>query len=373
MSLHDTGSIRPKYATRFLSSPGRRLLGLYGTIALLHGLGWGLLLAYSARYPTLVGLGLAAYLFGLRHAFDADHIAAVDDTVRYLVQKGQRPLGVGFFFSLGHSTVVFVLAVLVAATAGAITRDMPVLQHAGGLIGAVISGVFLWLIGLLNLRLLLDMRRAWQAARRGRHSHEHIEELLARRGLLNRLLGRRVKGMITHSWQMYPIGLLFGLGFDTASEVALLAMTAGAASGNLPVGALLALPLLFAAGMMAMDTTDGVLMVRAYGWAFVNPVRKIFYNLFTTGVSITVALVIGTVELAQVLIHLLALRGPLFDRIAAVDFATLGYAVVALLLLAWALSVAIWRFGRFDQSSGYTLHEHEHRHADGRKHTHRTQ
>lgn len=339
---------------------------------MLHALGGGLLLYYSAQHPTLVGLGLAAYLFGLRHAFDADHIAAVDDTVRYLMARGQRPLGVGFFFSLGHSTVVFMLAAALALAADTVTGQLAFFEHAGGLIGAGVSGVFLWLIGALNLRLLLDMLKVWTITRRGEHGHDHIEALLEKRGLMNRLLGPRIKARITHSRQMYPIGLLFGLGFDTASEVALLAMTAGAASGALPAPAILALPVLFTAGMTVMDPTDGILMVRAYDWAFVNPVRKIFYNLFTTGVSVALALVVGTVELAQVAIEILGLHGPTFAWITGLDFAMLGYFVVGLLLLAWILSMAVWRFGRFEQRlARLKAHDHEHGHNDGTQHTHR--
>ncbi len=260
-----------------------RIGGFYGVIALLHALGWGLYLHYAARHPALVGLGLAAYLFGLRHAFDADHIAAIDDTVRYMLQKNKHPLGVGFFFSLGHSTIVLGLSVAIAFAATAIKRDLPQLQDLGGVIGAAVSGVFLLLIGLLNLRVLLDILKVWRHAKTGRHSHQHLESLLAQRGLLNRLFGGRLRHLMSHSWQMYPLGLLFGLGFDTASEIGLLAMTAGASAGDLPVPAVLSLPLLFASGMTLMDTTDGVLMCRAYRWALLNPVRKIFYNVTTTG------------------------------------------------------------------------------------------
>jgi nickel/cobalt transporter (NiCoT) family protein len=339
----------PRSPSRHLSfsrTEWRQLARLYGVIAVLHILGLGLFLHYVAHYPAMVGLGLAAYLFGLRHAFDADHIAAVDDTVRYLLQKGRNPLGAGFFFSLGHSTLVLLLTVAIVLAAAVVKRDLPELRDVGGLIGAGVSGAFLWLIGILNLFVLLDLLAVWRKARSGRHSHAHLEELLARRGLLNRLFGGRLQRVINHSWQMYPLGLLFGLGFDTASEVGLLGMTAGAAAGNLPVAAALSLPILFAAGMSLMDTTDGVLMVKAYDWALVNPLRRIFYNLTTTGLSIAVALLIGTVELLQVVIGMLGLRGPLFDRIGGVDFGALGYVIVGVFLLAWGLSVAWWKFGR---------------------------
>ena len=329
----------------FLPREWARIGALYGVVALLHGLGWGLYLHYAASYPALVGLGLVAYLFGLRHAFDADHIAAIDDTVRYMLRDGERPLGVGFFFALGHSTVVAVLALAITVAAPAVTREIPRLQSFGGIIGAGVSGLFLWVIGILNLLVLLDLLKVWQQARTGAHSHAHLEDLLARRGLLNRLFGGRLRRLLTRSWQMYPLGLLFGLGFDTASEVGLLAMTAGAAAGNLPIASVLALPILFAAGMTLMDTTDGVLMSKAYDWALLNPVRKIFYNVTTTGLSAGVALTIGSIELLQVLVRALRLHGGLYDTIGQFDFGVLGYVVVGLFLLAWGCAVAVWKLG----------------------------
>ncbi len=249
----------PPGPLNFLPREWARLGGLYGVVALLHRLGWGLYLHYAAGYPALVGLGFVAYMFGLRHAFDADHIAAIDDTVRYMLRAGGRPLGVGFFFALGHSTVVAALALAIAFAAPTVTHAIPQLQSLGGVIGAGVSGVFLGVIGILNLLVLLELLQVWQQARSGAHNHAHLEELLARRGFLNRLFGGRLRGLLTRSWQMYPLGLLFGLGFDTASEVGLLAMTAGASAGDLPIPAVLALPVLFAAGMTLMDTTDGVL------------------------------------------------------------------------------------------------------------------
>src|ERR1700683_1674567 len=278
-----------------------RLSGFYGFILLLHALGWGLYLRYAAHYPALIGLGFVAYMFGLRHAFDADHIAAVDDTVRYMLQRGKRPLGVGFFFSLGHSTVVLALAIGIAFAATAVKQQLPALQNIGGIVGAGVSGIFLWIIGILNLVVLLDVFKVWQSAKTGTHSHAHLEALLQQRGFLNRLFGGRLQKLMNHSWQMYPLGLLFGLGFDSASEIALLAMTAGASAGTLPVPAILSMPILFAAGMLLMDTTDGVLMSKAYNWAFLNPLRKIFYNLTTTGLSVAVALLIGSIELLPVI------------------------------------------------------------------------
>jgi nickel/cobalt transporter (NiCoT) family protein len=355
----------------FTSGEWARLGGLYGFIAFLHILGWGLFVFYAARYPTLAGLGVVAYLFGLRHAFDADHISAVDDTIRYMLQKGKKPLGIGFFFSLGHSTIVFALAVAIIFSAAAVKHELPQLQNMGGIIGASVSGIFLWIIGILNLLVLLDILKVWGQAKTGKHSHAHLDELLAQRGFMNRLFGGRLQKVINHSWQMYPLGLLFGLGFDTASEVGLLAMTAGASAGNLPIPAVLSLPVLFAAGMSLMDTTDGVLMVKAYNWAFLNPVRKIYYNITTTGLSVAVALVIGTIELLQVMINMLDLKGPVFDYVENLDFGIIGYVIVGIFLLAWGVSVGIWKFYRIEERYAPAPHSHSHAHVTGIEHSHK--
>ena len=298
---------------------------------------------------------------------------AIDDTVRYMLQKGRRPLGIGFFFSLGHSTVVLCLAVGIAFAAVAVKQQLPELRTIGGLLGAGVSGAFLWIIGVLNVLVLLDILGVWKQAKTGTHDHHHLEELLLKRGLINRLFGGRLQKFLNHSWQMYPLGLLFGLGFDTASEVGLLAMTAGASAGNLPIPAVLCLPILFAAGMSLMDTTDGVLMSKAYNWAFLNPLRKIFYNITTTSLSITVALVIGTIELAQVLIAVLNLHGRFCDAVAGLDFGVLGYVIVGLFLGAWGLSVGVWKYGRIEQRYGArpVLHQHAHHHGGGIEHSHK--
>jgi high-affinity nickel-transport protein len=349
-----------------------RLAGLYGSIALLHIVGWGLYLAYGANHPALIGLGFAAYMLGLRHAFDADHIAAIDDTVRYMLQKGERPLAIGFFFSLGHSTIVLCLAIGVALAATLVSNELPELRSLGTVIGASVSGTFLWIIGVLNILVLFDILGVWKSARSGAHDHRHLEDLLSKRGLLNPIFGERLRKVLSASWQMYPLGLLFGLGFDTASEVGLLAMTAGASMGKLPVPAVLSLPILFAAGMTLMDTTDGVLMSKAYRWAFMNPLRRIFYNVATTSLSIAVALLIGTIELLQVMIHAFALKGSFFDFVAALDFGILGYVIVGMFLIAWGSSVAVWKLGRLEPryGTGGALHLHPHTHADGTSHSH---
>lgn len=359
--------------SRFTRGDWLRLSGFYGFIVLLHVLGWGAYLHYSPQYASLAGLGFAAYMLGLRHAFDADHIAAVDDTVRFMLQEGKQPLGVGFFFSLGHSTVVLLLSVAAIFAASIVKPALPELHIVGSLVGVGVSGLFLWFVGLLNVAVLLDILKVWKTARNGRHTHTHIDELLAQRGMVNRLLGGRLRKLITHSWQMYPLGLLFGLGFDTASEIGLLAMTAAASTADLPAVAVLSLPLLFAAGMSFMDTTDSVLMIKAYNWSFVNPLRKIFYNLTTTGLSIAVALMIGTLELAQVVIGIFDLHGPLFDAVRQFDFGMLGYLIVGLFLSVWALSVLVWKFSGIEErygGLGQTEHEHEHSHDMTGSHSH---
>jgi high-affinity nickel-transport protein len=268
--------------------------------------------------------------------------------------------------------VVLALAVGIAFAAGAVKADLPQLKGLGAIVGSSVSGIFLLVIGILNLFVLLDILQIWRTARKGTHSHAHLEELLQKRGLLNRLFGGRLQRLMNHSWQMYPLGLLFGLGFDTASEVGLLALTAGAAAGDLPLASVLCLPILFAAGMTLMDTTDGVLMSKAYNWALLNPLRKIFYNITTTGLSVAVALVVGTIELLQVLIGILGLHGRPFEAIAALNFGVLGYLIVGMFLLAWGLSLALWKFGRIEErySMRGEAHVHTHTHAGGVEHSH---
>jgi high-affinity nickel-transport protein len=315
-----------------------RLSGFAGAVALLHVLGWGLFAYYSASNPALAGLGVLAYTFGLRHAFDADHIAAIDNTTRAFLQRGKRPLGIGFFFSLGHSSVVFALATGLAVSAAAVKAKIPSFQTWGGYVGAGVSGVFLLAIGLLNLIVLIDIGRIFRDMRRGALDEQRLEDRLMDRGLMSRGLLRRLSGRITSSWHMYPLGVLFGLGFDTATEVGLLALSAGAATHHVPFLAIISLPLLFAAGMSLMDTADGAFMAHAYGWAFASPVRKVYYNLTVTTLSVTVALGIGLIELLQVA-----------ARSTWLDFNTLGYGMVALFVLTWAVSAVIWKTRRIEE------------------------
>ena len=310
----------PSRLAQFRSSLGpedrRSLLGMAGFIVFLHVLGFGVLFGLivphhyhlGGGHPVFTaGVGVLAYTFGLRHAFDADHIAAVDNTTRKLLadeDARRKPLSVGFWFSLGHSTIVFGLTFLLSvglkALAGPVANDNSVLHSATGVIGASVSGVFLWVLGLLNLAVLMGILGVFRRMRAGEYDEAELEEHLNKRGLMNRFLGGLTRS-ITKPWQIYPVGVLFGLGFDTATEVGLLVLAGGAAAFNLPFYTILVLPVLFAAGMCLLDTIDGVFMNAAYGWAFLKPVRKVFYNITITAVSVAVALVIGTIELIGVL------------------------------------------------------------------------
>ena len=326
-----------------------RLCGFAGAVALLHVVGWGLFAWYSRSYPALAGLGVLAYTFGLRHAFDADHIAAIDNTTRKFLQQGKRPLGVGFFFSLGHSTIVFSLAAGLALAAKTVDSHVPAFRNYGGTIGASVSGTFLWIIGILNLLVLLDVIRVFLELRGGAYDEAALEERLLDRGFMSRLFIGRLFRFVSKSWHMYPLGVLFGLGFDTATEVGLLAVAAGVATHHVPFLAVVSLPILFAAGMSLMDTADGAFMSHAYGWAFSNPVRKIYYNITVTALSVAVALVIGTVELLQVLSDRLGWDDGFFGFLGRLDFGTIGYAVVGLFVLTWVASAVVWKAGRIEE------------------------
>lgn len=343
-----------------------RLAALFGFVLLLHVVGFGLFMHYNgiAKFHNLAGdkhtlvyAGAAglAYGFGLRHAFDADHISAIDDTTRYLLQKGKKPLGVGFFFSLGHSTVVLALSVGIAFAAKAASHFQQSYAHAGGVAGTLISGTFLYLVAALNLAVLVGILKMWRAVKKGEYQAEDLDELLASRGFMNRIFKGRYNKFINHSWQMYPVGILFGLGFDTATEVGFLglsatAATAGVAGGvSLPPLAIIALPIIFAAGMSLMDTLDGVFMTKAYGWAFVTPIRKIYYNLTTTGLSIFVAFGIGSIEIFGLLSDQLGWTGQPWAFISGIDINTAGRIVVAIFIAVWIGAVAYYKIRRIDE------------------------
>jgi high-affinity nickel-transport protein len=358
--LAQTCGLRFRRLSRSLTAAEwRRAAALAFAVVGLHVIGFGLLLGLVApghlRLGTGafgVGVGITAYMLGMRHAFDADHIGAIDNTTRKLMADGQRPLGVGFFFSLGHSSVVFLLAAGFAlgirGLSGDVSDDGSALHQATGLIGPAVSGTFLVLIGLLNLGVLVGIVRVFVRMRQGELDEPALERQLNARGVMNRIYGRAA-GAVTRPWQMFAVGLLFGLGFDTATEIALLATAGSAAAGGLPLYAILCLPILFAAGMSLLDTIDGAFMSLAYGWAFSRPVRKVFYNITITALSVAVALVIGGIELLTVFADKLNLTGGVWDDVSTLDLNTVGYLIVALFVGTWAIALTVWRVGHIEE------------------------
>jgi high-affinity nickel-transport protein len=328
-------------------------------IALLHIAGWGTLIGIVVPEHLSVGstafgigIGLTAYMLGVRHAFDADHIAAIDNTTRKLMGQGRRPASVGFWFSLGHSSVVFALTLLLAfgirAVAGPLLDNGSVLHGIAGLIGTAVSSGFLYAIAALNVVVLVDVWKAFRRMRTGQYDEAALEKQLGNRGMMNRLLGR-VMNVVTEPWQMYVVGLLFGLGFDTATEIALLVLTGSGAASGLPWYAILCLPVLFAAGMSLFDTLDGSFMIIAYGWALARPARKLYYNLVITGLSVAVALLIGTVEVVGLLRARLNLQGPVWRWVATFDLSRIGFVIVGLFVVTWMVAIAIWKYGRLEK------------------------
>ena len=362
-----TATISPERASRLVrvrDALSRRewtaIGGMAAFILLLHVVGWGVLVAivapraYHVGPHNLfgVGLGLTAYTLGMRHAFDADHIAAIDNTTRKLMTEGKRPVSVGFWFSLGHSSVVFGLVVLLAlgvrTLAGQVENQSSTLQQTTGLIGTAVSGTFLFIIGIINLVVLVGIVKVFRQMRRGTFDEAALEEQLNNRGFMNRLLGG-VTRAVTKSRHMYPVGLLFGLGFDTATEVGLLVLAGGAAAFSLPWYAIITLPILFAAGMSLLDTIDGCFMNFAYGWAFSKPVRKVFYNITITGLSVAVALIIGTVELASILTEKMGVTAGPLAELARLDLNHVGYAIVGLFVVTWVVAISVWKVGRIEE------------------------
>lgn len=344
----------------------RSLLGMGVVILLLHLVGFGVLVFMvapqsfhlSGSTPIFgVGVGVLAYTLGLRHAFDADHIAAIDNTTRKLLADreqfgiSRRPLSVGFWFALGHSTIVFALAFLlsmgVRTLAGQVEDESSVLHAITGVIGPSVSGIFLWTLGILNLVVLVGIVSVFRRMRQGDYNEQELEDQLNKRGFMNRFLGGLTKS-VTKPWQIYPVGLLFGLGFDTATEVALLVLAGGAAA-FLPFYAILVLPVLFAAGMCLMDTIDGVLMNGAYGWAFFKPVRKVYYNMTITSISVAVALVIGTIQLVSVVVDQAGISSGPMAEIADMNLENAGFFIVGLFIVAWIGSALIWKYGKVEE------------------------
>ena len=352
-------AVQPAGRRRLTRAERVRLAWMAVVVVGLNVIGWSLLAVALGGHPHLsqakafgFGTGVLAYTLGMRHAFDADHIAAIDNTTRKLVGEGKRPLGVGFAFSLGHATVVLVLAL--ALNFGIRALNLQVSRPSSGLhattdvIGTSVSSAFLFLIALINLGVLVSVFRLYRQAGGGRYDAAELDRQLANRGLMNRLLGGYSQ-RIDSSWKMYPVGILFGLGFDTATEIALLVLAGTAVVGGLPIWAILSLPILFAAGMCLFDTLDGCFMNFAYDWAFANPLRKIFYNLTITGLSVAVALLIGTVEVLGLIGKEANLTSPFWSFMARFNINTAGFVIVGLFIVTWVAAFAYWRLARVEE------------------------
>jgi high-affinity nickel-transport protein len=341
------------WLTSPFSDRPRSFRGAIAGLALLIGaanlLAWFWALAVFHDYPVLLGTAFLAYGFGLRHAVDADHIAAIDNATRKLMQEGKRPAALGLYFALGHSTVVVIAAAAVAGTAGWLRQGFPRLQEVGSVVGTGISALFLLAVAIVNLFIFAAVWRSFRRVRQGKPlATGELDTMLAGQGFLARLL-RPLFRLVTHSWHMFAIGLLFGLGFDTATEIGLLGIAASEAAHGLSLWAILVFPALFTAGMCLVDATDSVLMVGAYGWAFTKPVRKLYYNLTITFASVVVALLIGGVELLGIVVDRLGMTGPFWRVIAALNdnFGSLGYVILAIFVASWLGSMAIYRLKRF--------------------------
>jgi high-affinity nickel-transport protein len=328
-----------------------RIASIYALLLGANALVWVWAYSVLRDQPLLMGTALLAYTFGLRHAVDADHIAAIDNVTRKLMQEGKRPVAVGFFFSLGHSTIVIAMSVAVAFAAAAMQSRFDSFKDIGGVISTLASAFFLFAIAFVNILIFASIYRTFRAVRHGdRFVEEDLDILLNGRGFLTRLF-RPLFRMVTRSWHLLPIGFLFGLGFDTATEVALFGISAAQASKGLSLSTILVFPALFTAGMSLVDTTDSILMLGVYGWAFMKPIRKLFYNLTITFVSVLVAIVIGGIETLGLIAAKLELQGPFWDFVSelADNFGTLGYVIIALFALSWLLSMLIYRVKRFDE------------------------
>jgi high-affinity nickel-transport protein len=339
----------------------RHVKWMMASILLLHVIGFGVFIAFvvPGHYKGLgIGVSVLAYTLGLRHAFDADHISAIDNTTRKLmnerrgVEGAKKPLSVGYFFSLGHSTIVIAIGVGIViaekAVYGAVSNSNSGLEQFGGVFGTIVSASFLYLIALLNVIILVGIIKVFRTMRKGTYDEEELERQLENRGLMYRFFGKWMKS-ITKEWQLYPVGVVFGMGFDTATEVALLATTALLATQSLPWYSIMCLPILFTAGMSLMDTLDGCFMNVAYGWAFFNPVRKVYYNLAITGLSVAICFFIGTVEVLGLLPMELHLHGHFWDDMAGFNINTAGFVIVGMFVLTWIVALAIWRIGNVEE------------------------
>ncbi|MEA2756835.1 MAG: nickel/cobalt transporter (NiCoT) family protein [Aliidongia sp.] len=349
MTVIETGKARMPAPGRF--EIRRRIAHLYALLIAFNVVVWAIALLTFRTYPILLGTGLLAYTFGLRHAVDADHIAAIDNVTRKLMQAGKRPITVGLYFSLGHSSVVFLASTAIAVTASALETRFRAFKEIGGLIGTAVSAGFLLAIAAANLLILVGVYRSFQRVRQGgRFIEEDLDILLANRGLLGRLF-RPIFKLVSKSWHMYPLGFLFGLGFDTATEIGVLGMSAAGATQGLPIWSILIFPALFTAAMTLIDTTDGILMLGAYGWAFVKPIRKLYYNMTITFVSAVIAAVVGGIEALGIVGDRLGLDQGFWGVIAALNenFGVLGYLIIALFGASWIVSVLVYRLKGYDR------------------------
>jgi high-affinity nickel-transport protein len=330
-----------------------KVIGIYILLPVANIAAWVWAIAAFHNFPVLLGTAALAYSFGLRHAFDADHIAAIDNVTRKLMQEGRRPVGVGLFFSLGHSTIVVGLSIALAITATALQNRFDTFKSVGGIVGTAVSALFLFAIAVANVLVLISVYQVFQTVKNGgRFVEEDLNLMLAKRGLLGRLF-RRLFRVIERSWQMYPLGILFGLGFDTATEVGLLGISATQASRGLSIWSILVFPGLFTAGMTLIDTTDSILMLGAYGWAFVKPIRKLYYNLTITAVSVIVAVIVGSLEMLNLIGDQLGLSdaGGFWGAIGSLNdnFGVLGYLIVGIFVAAWLVSYVVYRINRYDE------------------------
>jgi nickel/cobalt transporter (NiCoT) family protein len=328
-----------------------RVIGLYAVLLAANLGAWAWALVAFRHFPLLLGTALLAYGLGLRHAIDADHIAAIDNVTRKLMQEGKRPVGVGFFFSVGHSTVVVLASVAIAATAMALSTRLASFRSLGGMIGTIVSALFLLAIAVMNLFILAAVYRTFHRVRRGgAYVEEDLDTLMAGGGFLSRIF-RPLFGMIRSSWHMYPLGLLFGLGFDTATEIGLLGISAAEAGKGMPIWSILVFPALFTAGMCLVDTTDSVLMVAAYGWAFAKPIRKLYYNMTITFVSVLVALLVGGIEALGLVGDRWQLHGWIWSAVARLNsnFGSIGYLIIGVFLGSWVISAAVYRLKGYDR------------------------
>jgi high-affinity nickel-transport protein len=328
-----------------------KAVALYTLLIGANVLAWAWALAAFRDHPVLLGTALLAYTFGLRHAVDADHVAAIDNVTRKLMQEGKRPLAIGFFFSLGHSTVVVIASLLIAIATTSLQSHFAELKAMGGIVGTAVSAFFLFAVALVNVVILLSVYRTFMRVKQGGAFVEaDLDMLLSQRGLLGRIF-RPLFGLIGRSWHMYPLGFLFGLGFDTATEIGLLGISAAEASNGLSIWSILVFPALFTAGMSLVDTTDGILMIGAYGWAFVKPIRKLYYNMTITFVSVLVALLIGGVEVLGLVVDKFRPEGAFWNLIGALNenFGALGYLIIGIFALSWLVSAVIYRIKGYDR------------------------